>query len=87
MALTKEKVIDKIEIFRNGVVQVRETIEIYENGELLGSKYFRYIYNPLTPLAEISNLRVRAICNFIWTDAVKAAYAAEVAASHPNGAV
>lgn len=85
MALTKNTVIDKIEILRNGVVQVRTSTEFFDDNELMGQKYHRVVYNPLTDLNDIPNQRVRAICNFIWTDAVKAAYIAEQEAINPGG--
>ena len=84
MALTKNVVIDKIEILRNGVVQVRSSTEFFDDDELMGQRYHRVVYNPLTDLNTIPNQRVRAICNFIWTDAVKAAYQAELDAKIIN---
>ena len=80
MALTKTRVVDRIEILRNGVVQVRESVEVEEGGELLGQKFIRSVYTPNMPLSEIPIPKVRALCNFVWTDAVKAAYQAELAA-------
>lgn len=76
MALIKTKITDKIEILRDGVVQVREAIEVFDDLELMGQKYHRYTCIPSQPLNTIPDLRVRAICNLIWTPAVIAAYIA-----------
>jgi len=79
MALTKEVAIDKIEVLENGVVQVREVTRIMEDAKQLSSSYHRWA---LTPGQDLTGqpANVVAICNAAWTEAVIAAYQAQVAA-------
>ena len=83
MAITKETVIDKIEVVENGSVQVRTSIIIKEDGNELTRSYNRHVVHPRSKDTEgnwgdtdISgeDSRVQAICNAVWTDAVKTAY-------------
>ena len=86
MALTKQRVFDRIEILRDGVVQVRESIEVNDDGELVGQRYVRTVLTPLTDPATITNGRLRQICQVVWTQAVKDAYvAAQAALVQPSG--
>ena len=79
MSLTKETVIDKIEVLENGIVQVRQVIRIIENGTQLSQSYHRWA---LTPGQDLTGqpANVVAICNAAWTEAVITAYQAQVAA-------
>ena len=75
MAITKETQIGKIEVVgKYKSVQVRTDIVVMEDGEELSRKYHRH---PLTPDADISNEHeeVQAVCNAVWTQDVKDAYA------------
>jgi hypothetical protein len=76
MALRKDVVLDRIEILRDGTIQVRLSSEIYDDNELVGERYSRTVYTPLTDPASIPNAKVRRICQFIWTPEVIAAYTA-----------
>jgi len=76
MAITKEIQIGKIEVVgKYKCVQVRNDIVIIEDGEELSRKYHRH---SLMPDADITNehLEVQAVCNAVWTQDVKDAYAA-----------
>ena len=79
MAITKEKVIDQITVTENGIVLYREATRIMEDGEQLSQTYHR---TSLTPAQDLTGqpANVVAICNVAWTDAVIAAYQAQVAA-------
>ena len=79
MAITKEKVIDQITVTENGIVLYREATRIMEDGEQLSQTYHR---SSLTPAQDLTGVpaNVVAICNTAWTDAVIAAYQAQVAA-------
>ena len=47
MALTKSTAVDKIEIIGDyDIVQVREVVNILEDGEIISQKYNRYSINP-----------------------------------------
>ena len=76
MAINKETQIGKIEVVgKYKSVQVRTDTVVMEDGEELSRKYHRHA---LMPDADISNDRsdVQAICNAVWTQDVKDAYAA-----------
>lgn len=83
MSLTKEVVIDKIEVVENGIVQVRQATRIIENGAQLSQSYHRW---SLTPGQDVSDqpANVQAICAAAWTEEVIAAYEAAVAAAKAN---
>ena len=75
MALTKETQIGKIEVVgKYKSVQVRTDIVVMEDGEELSRQYHRHV---LAPDADISNehSEVQAVCNAVWTQDVKDAYA------------
>ena len=76
MALTKEVVIDKIEVVENGIIQVRQATRIIEDGAQLSQSYHRW---SLTPGQDLTGqpANVVAICNAAWTDEVIAAYQAQ----------
>ena len=82
MALTEKTVTDKIEIVGDlKHIQVRQDKQIVDDvtGEVVVSgKWSRYV---LSPDRDISGqpADVQAIANVVWTDEVKAAYAAHVA--------
>ena len=84
MAITKETQIGKIEVVgKYKCVQVRNDIVIIEDGEELSRKYHRHSLNAGT-LDSSDNLvatnisgetaEVQAVCNGVWTDAVKLAW-------------
>ena len=77
MAITKEKVIDQITVTENGIVLYREATRIMEDGNELSKTYHR---SSLTPGQDLTNqpANVVAICNTVWTDAVIAAYQAQM---------
>jgi hypothetical protein len=80
MALTKETAVDQITVTENGIVLVRETTTIKEDGVELSKKYHRTSFTPGQDVTgQPSN--VVAICNVAWTPEVIAAYEAQVAAS------
>jgi len=84
MAITKETQIGKIEVIgQYKSVQVRTDTVVIEDGEELSRKYHRHALNPGTldgsndlVDTDISgeNTEVQAVCNGVWTDAVKLAW-------------
>ena len=82
MALTKETLVDKIEVLEMGQVQVRTATRIKEDGTLLSSSFGRHVLEPSTKTngswgdTDISgeDARVQAVANATWTDSVKTAY-------------
>jgi len=79
MALTERSVEDKIEIVGDYKhVQVRTATVIERDGVEISRSFHRHA---LAPDADISgeSAEVQAICNAVWTQEVKDAYAAHVA--------
>ena len=82
MALTKEVVIDKIEVLELGQVQVRTVTRVMEDGTELSSSFHRHVIEPSTKASgswadtDISgeDAEVQAIANAKWTAAVKTSY-------------
>ena len=91
MAITKETLVGKIEVvgeFKS--VQVRKDTVLKEDGTELTRKYHRHVLHPGT-LDSSDNLvatdisgettEVQAVCNGVWTDAVKLAWKNHLIAS------
>ena len=82
MAITKETVVDKIEVLEMGQVQVRTATKIVEDGTELNRSFHRHTVMPSIKNGETwedtdissEDARVQAICTATWTDAVKTAY-------------
>ncbi len=82
MALTKETIVDKIEVLEMGQVQVRTATRILEDGTQLSSSFHRHVVNPSTKTGDTwgdtdisgEDARVQAIATATWTSAVKTAY-------------
>ena len=75
MAITKETQIGKIEVVgKHKSVQVRTDTVVMEDSEELSRKYHRHT---LMPDADISaeHSEVQAVCNAVWTQDVKDAWA------------
>lgn len=80
--LTKTTANDKIEVISHGdwsSVQVRTATIISENGEEISRNFHRHVVMPNADLTQESAF-VSAVCTPVFTDAVKAAYAAHLAA-------
>ena len=80
MALTEETVQDKIEIVsEHKMIQVRTATVIKRDGVEISRGFSRHV---VAPDADITGeiTEVKAICAVVHTDAVKAAYAAHLAA-------
>jgi hypothetical protein len=80
MALTEQKVIDKIEVVENGTLQVREATRIMKDGNQVAQTYHRFSFSPGSDISEMP-ANVQAIAAAAWTPAVIAAYEAQVAAN------
>ena len=82
MAITKEIVVDKIEVLEMGQVQVRTATKTVEDGNELNRSFHRHVIEPSTKIGDTwedtdissEDARVQAICTATWTDAVKTAY-------------
>jgi len=82
MALTKETIVDKIEVLEMGQVQVRTATRVLEDGVQLSQSFHRHFLEPSTKDSgswadtDISgeDARVQAVATATWTSAVKTAY-------------
>jgi len=82
MALTKETVVDKIEVLEMGQVQVRTATRVMEDGVQLSQSYHRHVLDPSTKTGDTwgdtdisgEDARVQAVATATWTAAVKTAY-------------
>ena len=82
MAITKETVVDKIEVLEMGQVQVRTATKIMEDGNELNRSFHRHVLEPSIKNGDTwedtdisgEDAKVQAICNATWTDQVKTAY-------------
>jgi len=71
MALTKDIVIDKIEVVgEHKAVQVRLATVVYEDGEELSRKFHRHVVHPDTDISH-EDPEVQEVCKAVHTDAVK----------------
>jgi DNA-binding transcriptional LysR family regulator len=84
MSLTKTTNVDQITVTENGIVLYREATRIMEDGNELSKTYHR---SSLTPGQDLTGVpaNVVAICNVAWTEAVVAAYQAQLQANTPAG--
>ena len=82
MAITKEIVVDKVEVLEMGQIQVRTATVIKEDSKELTRSFQRHVVNPRTKSGDTwedtdisgEDARVQAIANATWTDDVKSAY-------------
>lgn len=81
MALTEQKVIDKIEVVENGTLQVREATRILKDGDQIAQTYHRWSFAPGSDVSEMP-ANVQAIAAAAWTPEVIAEYEAQVAAAN-----
>ena len=79
MALTKQTITDKIETvaINSGshyVLQVREAIQVLEDGEVISQNFHRYVLNPDADTSAITDATVLAQFNAVMTDQIKQNY-------------
>jgi len=82
MALTKNTIVDKIEVLEMGQVQVRTATRVMEDEAVLSSSFHRHVLAPSTKASgswadtDISgeDARVQAVATATWTSEVKTAY-------------
>ena len=80
MPLTKQTVTDKIEIVGQfNHVQVREAIQVLEDGNVISQSYHRYVVSPLDDTTN-KDLKVQAVAAAVHTQEIKDAYQAHLAA-------
>ena len=74
MALTETTEYDKIEVVGEyKAVQIRKAAVIKKDGKELTRSFERYVLHPDSDISA-EPAEVSAVCNAVWTDAVKAAW-------------
>lgn len=68
MALTKETVVDKIEVLEMGQVQVRTATKIMEDGVQLSSSFHRHVVEPSTKGGEVKDAEGNITTPATWGD-------------------
>ena len=80
MALTKQTITDKIEIVSPyNHIQVREAIQVLEDGNVISQSYHRYVVSPLDDTTD-KDLKLQAVAAAVHTQGIKDAYTAHLAA-------
>ena len=82
MAITKQTITDKVETVKaqdHYILQVREAVQVLEDGELLSQNYHRYVLNPDADVSTINDPVVLAQFNAVMTDQIKQNYQAFLA--------
>ena len=82
MALTIQTITDKIESVRvqdHYVLQVREAVQVLEDGQVISQNYHRYVLNPDADTSTITDPVVLAQFNAVMTDQIKQNYQAFLA--------
>jgi len=79
MTLTKQSVTDKIETvaINSGshyVLQIREAVQVLEDGNVISQNYHRYILKPNADTSTITDATVLAQFNAVMTQTVKDNY-------------
>ena len=78
MALKKQTITDKIEsvkVQEHYVLQVREAIQVLEDGNLLSQSFHRYTLAPDADVSKITDATIKAQFEAVMTKEVKDNYA------------
>ena len=65
--LEKKESYSKIEALESGVIQLRKTTTVYDDGEVLSQSHHRSVVTPLDDISDLPD-NVQAVCNAFWTD-------------------
>lgn len=79
MSLTKQTIIDMLEVTEGGHVQVRTATRIMEDGNILSQSFHRHVVSPGQDYSA-EDPKVQAVCAAVHTPEVIAAYQAAQAA-------
>tara|TARA_R100000773_G_C4155587_1_gene75686 strand:- start:26 stop:313 length:288 start_codon:yes stop_codon:yes gene_type:complete len=88
MELTKRIITDKVETVSidNGshyILQIREAIQVLEDGNVISQNYHRYVLEPDHDVSTISDPVVLAQFNAVMTDQIKQNYQTFLASQEP----
>lgn len=76
MAIEKQTSVDRIEVVKNGTVQVRRAVQIIEDGAVISQSYHRSIVQPGDDYSK-EDLNVQKICQATHTPEVIDAFQQE----------
>ena len=80
MSLTKQTITDKVEVVGQfNHVQVREAIQVLEDGNVISQSYHRYVVSP-TDNYSSRDAKVQAVCSAVFTADIVQAYQDHLAA-------
>ena len=65
--LEKKESYSKIEALESGVIQLRKTTNVYDDGQVLSQSHHRSVVTPLDDISDLPD-NVQAVCNAFWTD-------------------
>jgi hypothetical protein len=83
MALSEQKIIDKIEIAETGAIQVREATRILKDGEIVAQTFHRWSFAPGSDISTMP-INVQSVAKAAWTDDVISSYKDRVALMEGN---
>jgi len=84
MALSESIEYDKIEVVgQYKAVQVRKATVIKKDGTELTRSFERYVLHPDSDISK-EPAEISAVCNAVWTDAIKDAWKKKVEADNPS---
>ena len=85
MAITTNTIIDKIEVTLNGIIQVRQVMQVLKDNVQIAESFDRWT---LTPGQDINDqtIQVQAVCNAVWTQDVISAYQSSIQTNNITGA-
>ena len=66
MALSKETVVDKIEVLESNTIQVRTATRVLEDGEVLSQSYHRHVLEQGADLTD-EDPKVVAVASAVWS--------------------
>tara|TARA_R110000824_G_scaffold350915_2_gene537845 strand:+ start:1143 stop:1397 length:255 start_codon:yes stop_codon:yes gene_type:complete len=75
MALTKETIIDKLEVVGpHKIIGLREATVVSEDGVELARNFHRRVINPDEDISNETD-EVKSVTNVVWTDEIKSSWA------------
>jgi len=77
MTFEKTQIVDFIEVFENGCVQVRTKTAVTENGKLISSTFQSFVIAPGDDYSDKDD-RVQGICRTVHTPEIVASYKATI---------
>jgi len=68
--LEKQESYSKIEVLESGVVQLRKTTKVLDDGEIISQSHHRSIVKPNDDISHLPQ-SVQDVCNAYWTEDIR----------------